>query len=172
VSEGRLDLRYRVSSTQWAEELALKSESERLGLLEQNPKISKFSKPTRLIWLAPFDLGINFQPNKTKEFTEAPNLLNILDGLESRVSLFLPGTDNILHTEKQSSLQEAIDNANKVPILHKDIKRITKGLPCSWIGTQIFSYIPFSLIPYLELASILHIGKLTHFGCGTFSLTY
>lgn len=37
-------------------------------------------------------------------------------------------------------------------------------------GKQIFSTLPHCLLADLELASILHIGGLTHFGCGTFQL--
>jgi len=46
-----------------------------------------------------------------------------------------------------------------------------KGWPGQWIGSQSFATpIPERLLPYLELASILHIGQQTHFGCGTFRL--
>ena len=42
--------------------------------------------------------------------------------------------------------------------------------PGRWIGAQSFTKISPRLLPYLELASILHIGKHTHLGCGTFAL--
>ena len=42
--------------------------------------------------------------------------------------------------------------------------------PGRWIGSQSFMKISPHLLPYLELASILHIGKHMHLGCGTFAL--
>ncbi|MCX7707996.1 MAG: hypothetical protein N2204_08325 [Anaerolineae bacterium] len=47
----------------------------------------------------------------------------------------------------------------------------SKGWPGRWAGGQIFQRIPRRLLPYLELAAILHIGRYTHFGCGTFLLS-
>lgn len=179
VSDGRLDLRYRANPAQWAEGLTSELESGR------------FDSPTRLTWLTPFDLGGNShgRPRKTKRKRpdEIPSLKIILDALLSRLSSLIPSlcsdpgdAGDILRSEEQSerghpcphnpSIQDVMEQADNVPILHEDLGTAPKSWPGRWIGTQIFSYIPPPVIPYLELASILHIGKQTHFGCGTFAL--
>jgi hypothetical protein len=176
VSEGRLDLRYRASPVQWAEGLTFGSELPAL----------KFSKPTRLIWLASFDLGEESDGKdnakgkvraKRAVPVQVPALRHILEALMDRMRILMPDLRNapdsawdILPLEEQSSIQDAMEQADNVPILHKDIRRASKDHPGRWTGTQIFSYIPPPIIPYLELASILHIGRHTHFGCGTFAL--
>jgi len=176
VSDGRLDLRYRASPVQWAEGLTFGSELTGL----------KFSKPTRLIWLASFDLS---KESDGKDNTEGkvrakrapsiqvPALRHILEALMDRMRVLRPDLRNvpdnawhIVPVEEQPSIQDAMEQADNVPIVHKDIKRVPKDWPGRWTGTQIFSYIPPPIIPYLELASILHIGRHTHFGCGTFAL--
>jgi hypothetical protein len=172
VSDGRLDLRYRASPIQWTEGLTFGSGLER-----------KFTSPTRLTWLTPFDLRGNRQRGTKKRGTrhaasvQVPTLRHILEALLSRINSLIPGLHNapddawdILCTEEQPLSPDIIEQAGHVPILHKNLKRAPKGGPGRWIGTQIFSHVPSSIIPYLELASILHIGRQTHFGCGTFSL--
>jgi hypothetical protein len=171
-----LDLRYRASPVQWVEGLTFGSELPAL----------KFSRPTRLIWLASFDLGEESDGKdnakgkvraKRAVPVQVPTLRHILEALMDRMRILMPDLRNapdsawdILPLEEQSSIQDAIEQADNVPILHKDIRRASKDHPGRWTGTQIFSYIPPPIIPYLELASILHIGRHTHFGCGTFAL--
>jgi hypothetical protein len=168
VNDGRLDLRYRASPVQWAEGLTFGPEVEE-GL---DPAHAKFSSPTRLTWLTPFDLevispgeGSTSRPHKKKASIRAPTLQHILEALMSRMSLL-----RTLRMEEQSFIQDAMKQADHIPILHRNIKNAPKDWPGRWIGTQIFSHIPSPIIPYLELASILHIGRQTHFGCGTFVL--
>lgn len=159
VSKGKLDLRYRASPAQWTAGLTFGSGSE-----------SKFSSPTRLTWLTPFDLEEPTQgerkigSSRKKKGGKVPTLGSILEAVTSRMNLL----DS--HIEELSPIKDAMEQADHVATLHTDIKKAPKSWPGRWIGTQILSHIPPPIIPYLELASILHIGRQTHFGCGTFVL--
>ena len=150
--DGKLDLRYRATPNQWADGLAFTSLSERTL--------------DRLTWLTPFDL-----PSKQS----APTLPEILEALAARMRLFIPGKRrapadvwNVLSAQDQAALRGAIEQATEFPLRRQELEHAPKGWPGRWIGTQTFLFIPDSLVPYLELASILHIGKQAHFGCGTF----
>jgi len=167
VTDGRLDLRGRVSPVQWAE-----------GLMPESIPEDKFSSATRLTWISSFDFeDITEGKGKKKDrpSIKNPSLRYILEELASRVNLLIPelndepGED--LDAEKQPSIQEAIEQADSVSILHKNLKTTPKDCPGLYKGTQIFSCIPPSILPYLELASILHSGRQIHFGCGTFVLS-
>lgn len=171
VSDSRLDLRYRATPIQWKEGLTLGIGSE-----------SRFSSPTRLVWLTPFDLrrgsdGEDNSPTARKEegSGDIPTLHCILEALGRRMCLLIPDLrnashDTVMRMEGQSSIRDVIEEMDHVPVLHSDLKRPPRDWPGHWIGTQVFSYIPSLIIPYLELASIFHIGRHTHFGCGTFTL--
>jgi len=158
VTNGRLDLRRRVSPVQWAE-----------GLNSEPVSEDKFSTATRLTWITPFDLEDTLEKGgkkKGKSPIKAPDLRHILEALIARLDLLIPGL-----SDDPGEALNAIEQADSVSILHKSLKVTPKGCPGRYIGTQIFSCIPFPVIPYLELASILHIGKQIHFGCGTFVLS-
>lgn len=169
VQEGSLNLRYRPTPVQWAEGLSFDTRSERVF--------------DRLTWLTPFDLSprrrgkrkARISRSKKISASEVPTLRMILESLIARMSLFLPGKHNTpddvwnsLSAEERSSLQTAVNQAARIPVHHHKMRPVPKNWPGRWIGTQSFPSIPPVIIPYLELASILHIGKQTHFGCGTF----
>jgi hypothetical protein len=174
VQAGKLDVRYRATPTQWAEGLTFGSNSKRAF--------------KNLTWLTPFDLGLTDQAASSKTASSAgqkkilpsekPTLQRILEALIARMAVLLPGKYNTpddvwdsLDPEEKSSLQEAIKQVQKMPAHFKNLKPVPDDWPGRWIGAQAFpTAIPPSTIPYLELASILHIGKHTHFGCGTFLL--
>ncbi len=57
--------------------------------------------------------------------------------------------------------------ANRISLLQHDITKAPPELPGRWIGSETFAAsMPDAIIPYLELASMLHVGKYTHYGCG------
>jgi hypothetical protein len=171
VREGKLDLRYRATPVQWAEGLAFDARPERVF--------------DRLTWLTPFDLSttrrgkrrVRTSRKKGIPASEVPTLQSILESLIARMSLLLPGKHNTpddvwnsLSAEERASLQAAVEQTNLIPIHHYDISSAPKNWPGRWMGTQTFPSIPSPIIPYLELASVLHIGRQTHFGCGTFTI--
>ncbi len=174
VSDSRLDLRYRPTPSQWNEGLTF-------GLDVKE----KFKA---LTWLTPFDFTISSatldNPNPPPPplprsgkipGVEVPTLQDLLEALIARVAHLLPGKHttpddvwNMMSTQEQMSLVEAINQTGKIKIRGHNLKPASKHWPGRWIGKQTFSTIPFSIVPYLELASILHLGRQTHFGCGTF----
>ena len=174
VSDGQLDLNYRATPTQWAEGLDFDSNSERIF--------------DCLTWITPFDFGDADQTGRRghrrktsrKKIPphQAPTLQSILESLTARMSSLLPGKhhtpDDVwdaLSAAERASFQAILEQASHIPVHHKKLKRAPKSWPGRWIGTQTFASIPHPIIPYLELASILHIGKQTHFGCGTFAIS-
>jgi len=171
VQDGRLDLSYRPTPTQWADQLSFD--------LSPNWVLK------RLTWVAPFDFGVipespqrNRRRRRSKSHPAAvPSLRDILEALMQRVSQILPGRYNtpddfwgILGTDEQFSLTDAIGQASETKSRANDLSQAPKGCPGRLIGHQTFAAIPLATLPYLQLASILHVGHQTHFGCGTFRI--
>jgi len=176
VTAGRLDLNYRASSTQWAEGLTFGQNTRR--------------KRRRMRWVTPFDLGEmppappgtlrshpRPRPQGSIPASEIPTFQTILDALMSRMTMFLPGKHPapedvwaLVEPKEQTALWLALQEIQSTAQQRPALKPVSKGRPGRWIGTQTFDSIPQHILPYLELASILHIGRQTHFGCGTFRL--
>lgn len=162
VRDGRLDVQYRPSPDQWADGLSFSMRQERVF--------------DSLTWLTPFDLGGKKQ-GRTITRDQTPTLYGILEALIARMSQLLPGKHHtpddvwkVLDPETRAAFETVAEQAKRIPVHHAAFEVPPKPWPGRWIGTQVFPSIPHPLIPYLELASILHIGKQTHFGCGTFTI--
>jgi hypothetical protein len=162
VSDGRLNLRYRADPLQWAE-----------GLTWQ---FSPNRRLTQLTWLTPFDLG-EAPGDDSSAPAESPTLQLLLEALLTRMARLLPGKYttpgdvwNLVGPEEQAALWDALAQADRAPLRRHDLKPAPKEWPGRWLGQQTFAPIPPPLLPYLELASILHLGRHTHLGCGTFVL--
>lgn len=162
VRDGRLDVQYRPSPDQWADGLSFSTRQERIF--------------DSLTWLTPFDLGGKKQGRRITP-DQVPTLHGILQALTARMSQLLPGKHHapddvwkVLDTETRAAFEAVAEQAKRIPIHHAAFKSPPQPWPGRWIGTQAFPSIPHPLIPYLELASILHVGKQTHFGCGTFTI--
>jgi hypothetical protein len=138
VQEGRLDLRYRATPTQWAEGLTLDATSGRIY--------------DCLTWLTPFDLSSASGNRATAYHTrgripadEVATLRRILESLLARMSLFLPGKHhtpndvwNSLSVEERSSLQEAMEQAALIPVHRHDIRSVLRNWPGRWTGMKPF----------------------------------
>lgn len=162
VTEGKLDLDYRATPTQWAEELNFQVNIER--------------SLHRLTWITPVALAPKMDAGSVTPNTSStyPTMPRVLDALMERLTVFLPGKHNtvdqvwaMLSAEEQTELWRALERAQ---LAERSLERVPRYLPGRWIGTQVFTEIPSSLVPYLQLAAIVHIGKQTHLGCGTFRL--
>ncbi len=162
---GRLDLSCRVTPVQWAE-----------GFGEERQE-----KPLRrrLIWLTPFDLPVLATAADAQDATRparpaVPALADILEALMERVAGLAAGKRAraeqawaLLSAEERAALQEACAAG---PVVRAELQRADWAWPGRWIGEQTFRQIAAVLWPYLDLASIVHIGRHTHFGCGAFTL--
>ncbi len=180
VTDGKLRLNYRPTPSQWAEGLPFESPGEQLQ---------------RLTWLTPFDFDVpatalhlqrqqHKQRRRKKENaipeSDIPTLEGLVHALMARLAPLLLGKNAtaeqmwaLLPPETQAPLWEAFNALQKAG-QHKRhyLLPAPKDQWGHWIGWQKFATpIPKVLIPYLELASILHVGNYTHFGCGTFMIT-
>ncbi len=170
VKDGRLDLRYRPTPFQWQEKLRIKPKSR--------------YRFTRLNWMSPYDLSElmfhlnNFRfsfENRALFLNNAPTLTLLLASLLYRIDELLHGRSKVpenigdfFDDEDRKLCHQVLEKVNRIPIKTNNIKPAPTTMPGKWIGVQRFQAIPRLIIPYLELASILHVGKQTHYGCGTF----
>jgi hypothetical protein len=167
VTAGRLDTDRHVTPTQWAEGLPF-GETQRPSL-------------HYLTWITPYAL-----PRATAERSDqddGPTLSDILYALAVRLALFLPGRPTptperaaalwgMLSSEERQQIEAALEQPESRPLLRRAaLKPPFKDWPGDKIGMQVFRDIPPAVLPYLELATIVHIGEHTHLGCGTFTLT-
>lgn len=162
VYRGQLDLRRQVMPVQWQEGLTW--EFDRADVFHPQRILNN------LTWITPFSLG-------TEKNSHVPTLKQILEALVSRMHIFLPGRHkttqdvwNSLAAPDRIALQAAIELVTDIPVRSHTIEQAFKKWHGYWIGDQTFAMIPHVIIPYLELAAILHIGQQTHLGCGTFSI--
>lgn len=167
LKNGRLDLRRKVTSTQWYKGLKCG------GAL--------FNSRKELTWLSPF-LVCGFDraniPHGKKTDVVTPSLFLILESVAERISSLLLGkyataSDflNNLDLDERLGWKEAMDQAAHVPLSRGNIKPSSDPMPGLAKGSQIFArQIPDTVIPYLELGAIFHIGEYTHFGCGAYAM--
>ncbi len=168
---GRLDLNVRVTPAQWAEGL---DDPEQVA-----------PRGRRLTWLTPFEFpgqqaaiesevatADGLSPAEQQALSRAPSLGIILEALMSRIATLTLGKRGqaaqvwaLLTAEERVALQEACAAGLTVKA---ELERAARACPGRWIGRQTFKQIAPILRPYLELAAIVHVGRHTHFGCGTF----
>jgi hypothetical protein len=170
VTDGKLNLRYRATPFQWCEKLRFKSRFRHHF--------------TRLSWMSPFDFADVVWNLGKFEFSlkhltllvnNAPTLPLIMLSLVFRIDELLHGRSKIpenigefLSEPDRKSFHLALERVAQISMDKDNIRPAPSNWPGKWFGVQQFKGIPRSIIPYLELASILHVGKQTHFGCGTF----
>ncbi len=169
---GRLNLHYRPTPIQWAE-----------GLTFQPPQ---HHRQHVVLWLTPFEFADYGIPDsciatptsaKHRNILEIPSLLTLLEAAFERIGCILPGKQTsvveiwaMLTDEEQTRLRDEIAQMRQQPRRRQRLEEVPKEWPECWLGVQRFASIPASVLPYLWLASILHIGNHTHVGYGTFAL--
>ena len=168
AQHGQLNLNIRPTPVQWAENF------------DFDPNLDyRFN---RLTWLTPFDFELESDEARRRARHQRraplkPTLQLITDALLDRMAQLLPkkyATRSdalaLLDEEAQKAFNASLEQAARIPIHHQTFKKTSPGVPGRLFGQQDFPSIPRPLIPYLQLASILHIGQRTHYGCGTFAL--
>ena len=168
---GHLNTTYRPTPDQWAE-----------GIAFHPPVVSRYHT---LLWLMPFEFKnrairdpyASTTPSKQEPLPHLPSLRDLLGALLVRVRHLLPeftlkSSDVLarLTSQEQANLKEHLLNEYSPSKLRASLESIPKEWPECWLGVQRFPSIPVELLPSLQLASILHIGKHTHVGYGTFSM--
>lgn len=166
VREGKLDLRYRPTPVQWQE-----------GLTFAAQPTQKFDT---LTWLTPFahDERVLNGDLKKRNRLVAPSAQNILESLLWRVAEALPGRHNTnthalasMNADQLVAWQAAQAEAGSLIVRHHDLRPPRRYDLGEMSGAQNFSApISPTLLRYFELAAILHVGKLAHYGCGTFQV--
>ncbi len=161
VMDGCLDFNYRPSPNQWAEGLTFGAE---LGL-----------SATRLDWLFPYqplEVKRRFgHPPRREGLAKhnAPSLSELLLGLAARLDIVAPGW--LKGEERKTVLAHLLTLAESSGMHNEWVEAVPVHSPGIVWGRQEFDPIAPALLPYLELASILHIGGRTQYGCGTFLLS-
>jgi len=172
VVNGKLDLHYRVNPKQWLEGLSFRPQ---------------FKQRLRIInWFTTFDLENDFtylrqlkliDDTKIEKMSDSPNLTLILANLIQRIDelLFKNSKTNssiieLMDDKETKNLQKSFSLANNISTIKTNIRSVTPIFPGKWTGIMRYKNLPNFVVPYLEAASIIHIGKQTHYGCGTFAL--
>jgi hypothetical protein len=102
----------------------------------------------------------------------------LFDAFIARMTLFAPGKRPtaeqvwaLLDPAERQAIEVDLEKAAAVQVKRSLLVSAPKGWPGRWIGAHAFDAITPRLASYLELAAILHVGRQTHFGCGTFKLS-
>lgn len=172
VSNGKLDLQLRVNPKQWLRDLHLTPNSHK--------------KLKSIDWIVPFDFdndlpgyyALDLPDEKQKlKFCKAPPLSLVLHSLIQRINklLYEPTRElanivEILNANDQKAFLSAFEQSLQINIADSKLSKVPLSWPGKFRGIQKYTSIPKSIIPYLNIASIFHIGKYTHFGCGTFEM--
>ena len=167
VEDCTLNLKYIPTPHQWAEGL----------VLEPGPS-KRFNK---INWVTPFDLQGDDLKNPRRRFKkippdQIPMLKDILIAFLLRMNNLSSSKGekfefwDVLNQDARESFERMMESDLDIPMTHGNIYPVLQSQPGLWIGKQTFESIPDTIIPYLSLASIFHIGTHTHFGCGTFIL--
>ncbi len=171
VQDGELDLHCRPSPRQWLEGWAC----------------ARRERPVfrRIDWFAGVDLRGVGPPSLAADGVAVPppsddgrpNLFLVVEALSRRLSdltcgLSAPADAWLadLPPSARDGWEEVRELARLTLPTYEDLRR-EKDTVARWRGLQIFDAIPPALVPWLDVASILHIGRDIHFGCGSLRLS-
>lgn len=152
AQQGRIDLSLRPDPFQWADGLPFK------------PVTSRYVR--KLTWQTPFAPDSDSHQQKESS-RQAPALETLLEACAHQIEAYLP---DWLASGQRPAWEQVVAAAQKTPVVRSSLTPPPNHWPGSLTGEQVFSRIPGSVVPYLVLGSLLHIGHYRHFGCGTFLL--
>lgn len=163
--QGKLDLSYRPTPRQWARGWAEKAAAPRRFRV--------------IVWASPVEMF----PGQSQYAppVDAPLPVHILEAFAHRLSGLLFGRYYDLDdfwslmdaadptAEETTDFMAAIQEAGDLRMTRDKIEKIPDPWPGQWKGFQVLNQpVTSSLSAYLALAAMIHIGRYTHFGCGTF----
>ncbi len=164
ATDGKLDVRSRPDPQQWAKGL------------DFGP--SKAPSLRHLTWLTPYDFSKVETSDTERNARKNPSMLILLEAFVERMAAFAKSPHksattlwDILSENETKHLKQCLEEAATVRVIRQRAHHAPERWPGLYTGEQTFSHIPSAILPLLELASIVHIGRSTHFGCGTFMLS-
>ncbi len=159
IVDGQLNLRYHPKPLQWSSHF-----SERTYTREMTHQ-------KNLVFLTPFEFAPQHVGQMKDQFL--PDMTILLESLIRRWSFFTSSKIqkeiwDLLPASILSEVKKAWETASTMKIQSYNISPALKDAPGLWKGELQYREIPFFLLPYLDMAAILHVGHKTHYGCGTF----
>ena len=159
IDEGLLSSEYFPAPDQWARDFMMSGAGKMF---------------TRLDWIRPLAPDAAMPENGP----DMPWLLAALERRMTALKLLNRGSATDMDALVQgipgmekTSWQQAVDAAQAMPAPVSVLRPVEKKHPAkAVIGRQYFSAIPPVVLPWLELASLLHLGLHTNYGYGGFSL--
>lgn len=166
IANGKLDLRYKVNPTQW-------SSGIKFDAIPASPNLKC------LTWVTPFSLESgNPQLKGGKKHKTGPDLRQLLEATRQRIDA-VAGGESPFHQANidaaddngESRWESALSQAAKNRVVEGRFEQYSFTPRTKFLGFQRFdNNIPKEIIPYLQLASVFHIGEDTHYGFGGFTV--
>jgi hypothetical protein len=168
VRNGQIDLNAQPTPGQWAAQLPF--------------VFPRQHAPNKLMWITPYAFDGGTHPPATPTTTQRPaqklskltppSLVQLLESIAPHWAGSPPvwRSKMVKGEETLWSWDELLQQAQSVRTVHSDLHPAPRDCPGEASGLQTFSNIPHTLVPYLVLASLLHVGRYTHLGCGAFYL--
>ncbi len=168
VIDGELDLKYKPTPWQWADE-----HTEHITQKVQQQTYR------HLYWLSSFDLSLDDESViETVEASWGRSLRRVIEAMVTRMNYLLEISKNseltiwdFFEEHEADELEYSLSRSNELIHGRHDLAPVRRDMPGKWQGIQHFpGEIPAFFVPYLDVASILHIGRFTQYGCGSFIL--
>ncbi|ETR74129.1 MAG: hypothetical protein OMM_00438 [Candidatus Magnetoglobus multicellularis str. Araruama] len=161
IQGSELNLRYDPKPLQWNNDLTEAYYNKNMA------------KKIKLIWIRPFEFDIQSTSHLTDKFI--PEMPAIIESVIRRWSFFASQRIqkdiwDLIPTHLLVEVKKAWEIACNMRITSYNLIPALKHEPGLWSGELSYENIPVFLMPYLDMAALLHVGKKTHYGCGTFAL--
>ena len=161
ITDGNLNLRYHPHPLQWNSHFS--EQTYHRGMLEQK----------KLVFLTPFEFEHQNLGHINDQFV--PGMSQILESLIRRWIYYTSyriqkDIWDLVPSSILVEVKQALETACNMRIDSYQITPALNDEPGSWKGELTYNKIPFFLLPYLDMAAILHVGNKTHYGCGTFTM--
>lgn len=161
ISDGNLNLRYHPKLLQWKSHI------------NEQTYCKEMTKRKRLVFIRPFAFDHENISHIKDQFL--PDMSKIIESVIRRWSFFTSGNIkqdlwDLVPPSIIVEVRKAWETSCMMRIHSSLISPALNDEPGLWKGELMYEEIPFFLLPYLDMASIIHIGKKTHYGCGTFTM--
>jgi len=160
INKSQLNLRYNPKPLQWNRHLT------------EEYYHKEMSKQKRLVWLRPFEFDIQDVSEMKDKFI--PEMQTIVESVVRRWSFFSSTRIrkevwDLVPSQLIVEVKKAWEIACNMRIISYNLFPALRNEPGLWLGEVEYENIPVFLMPYLDMAAMFHVGKKTHYGCGTFA---